>query len=84
MKPLTLLKRLVILFLIVSGVTACGSGGGGGNGNGGGNGAEAQFKTFSYVDQGIGIEAFRMLLPSDWDFDGGIDWKFDIGNLKFG
>jgi hypothetical protein len=37
-----------------------------------------QFKTFSYIDrEGIGIEAFRMLIPSDWQFEGGIRWVLD-------
>ena len=32
-------------------------------------------KTFAYVDtQGIGTEAFRMLIPSSWEFRGGIQW----------
>ena len=31
-----------------------------------------------YVDtQGIGIEAFTMLIPSDWTFDGAIRWVLD-------
>lgn len=34
-----------------------------------------RFKTFIYIDQqGTGIEAFRMLMPSDWQFEGGISW----------
>jgi len=34
-----------------------------------------RFKTFSYIDrQGIDMEAFRMLMPSDWQFEGGIKW----------
>lgn len=45
------------------------------------SGAEAatvRMKTFQYVDrQGMGIEAFRMLIPSDWRFDGGIQWVLD-------
>ncbi len=37
-----------------------------------------RFKTFSYVDkQGIGIEAFRFLMPSEWQFNGGIKWILD-------
>jgi hypothetical protein len=37
-----------------------------------------RFKTFSYIDkQGIGIEAFQMLIPSDWQFEGGIRWVLD-------
>ena len=32
-------------------------------------------KNVSYVDQqGIGIEAFRMLIPADWEFEGGVQW----------
>ncbi|MBC7264047.1 MAG: zinc ribbon domain-containing protein [Chloroflexi bacterium] len=34
-----------------------------------------RLKTFSCVDtQGIGIEAFRMLIPSGWEFSGGVHW----------
>ncbi len=41
-------------------------------------GSMVRFKTYSYVDrQGIGIEAFRMLIPSDWQFEGGIKWVLD-------
>ncbi|MDY6987510.1 MAG: hypothetical protein SWQ30_05570 [Thermodesulfobacteriota bacterium] len=41
-------------------------------------GAGLRFKTFSYLDrQGTGIEAFRMLIPSDWQFEGGIKWVLD-------
>lgn len=37
-----------------------------------------KFKTFQYIDkEGIGIEAFRMLIPSDWKFDGKIYWLLD-------
>jgi hypothetical protein len=37
-----------------------------------------RFRTFKYVDtQGIGIEAFRVLIPSDWKFEGGIRWTLD-------
>jgi hypothetical protein len=37
-----------------------------------------KFKTVSYVDrQGIGIEAFRMLIPTDWSFEGGIRWLLE-------
>jgi len=62
----------------------CGGGGGGGgsSSSGGGGGSitanAIKFTTFSYVDQqGIGIEAFRMLVPSDWKFQGGITWRFE-------
>jgi len=34
-----------------------------------------RLKTFAYVDaQGVGAEAFRMLIPSAWEFSGGIQW----------
>ncbi len=37
-----------------------------------------KLKTVRYVDtQGIGTEAFSMLVPSDWQFEGGITWVLD-------
>ncbi|MEW6441023.1 MAG: hypothetical protein AB1640_08830 [bacterium] len=37
-----------------------------------------RFKRFSYVDrEGIGIEAFSLLVPQDWQFSGGIHWILD-------
>lgn len=37
-----------------------------------------KFRSFQYVDkEGIGMEAFRMLIPSDWTFDGKISWILD-------
>ena len=37
-----------------------------------------RLKTFTYVDQeGTGIEAFRFLMPTDWQFEGGIKWLLD-------
>ena len=37
-----------------------------------------KLKTISYIDQqGIGTEAFKMLIPSDWQFEGGIRWVLD-------
>src|SRR3989338_3821350 len=37
-----------------------------------------KFKTFSYIDVGAtDIEAFRMLIPNDWKFQGGIRWILD-------
>jgi hypothetical protein len=40
--------------------------------------AMVRFKTLTYIDkEGIGIEAFRMLIPSDWRFAGGIKWLPD-------
>lgn len=41
-------------------------------------GTTVRFKTVKYIDkQGIGIEAFRFLMPSDWNFEGGIRWVLD-------
>ncbi len=35
-------------------------------------------KTFVYTDtQGIGIETFRMLIPSGWEFSGGLQWRMN-------
>jgi hypothetical protein len=37
-----------------------------------------KYKTASYVDtQGIGTEAFSLLIPSDWQFEGSINWVLD-------
>ncbi|MEW6354741.1 MAG: hypothetical protein AB1696_00305 [Planctomycetota bacterium] len=37
-----------------------------------------RFKTASCVDtQGIGLEVFHMLIPADWQFNGGIQWVMD-------
>lgn len=37
-----------------------------------------KFKTFSYIDkQGIGLEAFSLLIPEGWKFEGGIRWVLD-------
>jgi len=34
-----------------------------------------RFKTFSCIDkEGIGMETFRILMPSDWQFEGGVKW----------
>ena len=34
-----------------------------------------RLKTISCVDQqGIGVEAFRLLIPADWEFEGGVQW----------
>lgn len=37
-----------------------------------------RYKSFRYVDRdGIGTEAFRFLMPADWQFEGGIRWVLD-------
>jgi hypothetical protein len=38
-----------------------------------------KFKRFSYIDQaGTGLEAFSFLMPTDWQFEGGITWLLDV------
>ena len=38
-----------------------------------------KLKTVSYIDQqGTGKEAFKLLIPADWQYEGGIQW--DISN----
>ena len=37
-----------------------------------------RLKAHAYVDaQGIGCEAFRLLIPSDWTFEGGVQWPMN-------
>jgi hypothetical protein len=37
-----------------------------------------KYKTASYVDiEGIGTTAFSLLIPSNWQFEGNVDWIFD-------
>ncbi|NVO18907.1 MAG: hypothetical protein HXX13_04355 [Bacteroidetes bacterium] len=37
-----------------------------------------RFRKYSYIDQqGTGIEAFSFLMPSEWKFDGGMNWILD-------
>lgn len=37
-----------------------------------------RLKMFSCMDtQGIGCEAFRLLIPRDWEFSGGVHWRLD-------
>jgi hypothetical protein len=41
-------------------------------------GTVLKLKTVSFVDQqGIGTEAFNLLIPSDWQYDGSINWVMD-------
>ncbi len=46
-----------------------------------GNGANSnvlRFKNYTYVDrQGTGLDAFSFLMPSGWQFDGGMQWILD-------
>lgn len=91
LKSNNLCRCLLMLFIIFFGIitiTASGGGGGDGtensdtdnddNGNGGGDINTMQFTTYSYVDEDvIGLEAFSMIIPEEWDFGGGIEWGFD-------
>lgn len=37
-----------------------------------------RLKTFPYMDaQGFGMEAFRLLVPSGWEFSGGVQWRMN-------
>jgi hypothetical protein len=37
-----------------------------------------KYKTVSYVDtEGIGTKAFSLLIPSDWQFEGNVNWVLD-------
>jgi hypothetical protein len=37
-----------------------------------------RFQKYTYIDQqGTGIEAFTFLMPSDWKFEGGMQWILD-------
>jgi hypothetical protein len=41
-------------------------------------GTVIKLKTISFVDQqGMGTEAFNMLIPTDWQYEGGIQWLPD-------
>ena len=42
------------------------------------NGDLLRFRKYTYVDQqGTGLEAFSFLMPSDWKFEGGMQWILD-------
>ena len=41
-------------------------------------GTVIRLKTVSCIDQqGIGTEAFKLLIPSDWQYEGGVQWVMD-------
>jgi hypothetical protein len=41
-----------------------------------------RLKTISFIDQdGTGTEAFKMLIPTDWQYEGGIQWIMDPPNM---
>ena len=41
-------------------------------------GTVIKLKTITFIDQqGIGTEAFKMLIPVDWQYEGGIKWLLD-------
>lgn len=44
--------------------------------------ATVRYKSVSYTDtEGIGTKAFSMLIPSDWQSEGSIEWKLDIVSM---
>jgi hypothetical protein len=43
--------------------------------------APLRFKLLSVYDRGVGKEAFRMLIPTDWKADGGVVWRHEFSNL---
>jgi hypothetical protein len=46
--------------------------------SGGSTGVVVKYKTVSYVDtEGIGTKAFSLLIPSDWQFEGNVNWVLD-------
>jgi hypothetical protein len=43
--------------------------------------APLRFRLLSVYDKGVGTEAFRMLIPTDWKAEGGIVWRHEFSNL---
>ncbi|MCX6348472.1 MAG: hypothetical protein NTV79_03075, partial [Candidatus Aureabacteria bacterium] len=73
-----------LIALAVGAGVSCGNnsvpaaGGGEKKASSGSAGSAVKYKTVQCLDkQGIGIEAFRMLIPSDWRFSGGVNWILD-------
>jgi hypothetical protein len=82
----------LILVLLIALISGCGDGSAKSRGDDRGNsdisdssrpaGRLTRFKSFSYIDKnGTGIEAFRLLIPADWRFEGGISWVLDNPGL---
>lgn len=68
----------VLLARALGGLLGAAAWGGPQAGRPGSGGAALRFKNFVYVDrEGIGIEAFRFLMPADWQVSGGIRWALD-------
>jgi len=45
-------------------------------------GAVLKLKTISFVDkEGTGTEAFKLLIPSDWQYEGGVKWVLDNAGM---
>jgi len=68
-------RSAAVLFPLILGavLVVCGK-----SGNSTAQKPAVRLKTVSCVDRsGTGIEAFRMLIPADWKFEGGISWKLD-------
>jgi len=68
----------VLLALALVGAACAMACGGPPAGPAGPAGAAMRFKYYVHVDrEGIGIEAFRFLVPADWQVSGGIRWALD-------
>lgn len=67
------------LMLSVSILLSCGNSTTEGTSSGGTSGGDVlRFKKYIYTDtRGTGLEAFSFLMPSDWQFDGGMKWILD-------
>jgi len=67
------------LILLVSVLISCGSSGTEKTTTGtDAAGNVLRFKKYVYIDsQGTGIEGFSFLMPTDWQFDGGMQWILD-------
>ncbi len=72
-KLISILGCILLVMLIISCTTKAGK-----PGEEGTDEKVLKFKKFSYIDQqGAGMEAFSFLMPSDWKFEGGMEWILD-------
>ena len=63
----------MIIVIVVGGLSGCQE-----NTPGDNDTEVVKYKTASYVDiEGIGTTAFSLLIPSNWQFEGNVDWIFD-------
>ena len=83
-------KRIVVYAVLISVMMFCGRAGSPVNeaaemseGRVPGSSGEAmKFRKIRYIDKdGTGMEAFSLLIPADWRFEGGITWMLDVPML---